>query len=58
MILLTAKADKARHGRVEQVFEQEPGSAGVESAQAKVRMLTGFVVSTQRPTLWFSNDYL
>ena len=50
MIVLTAKADKARHGMVEQVFEQEPGSAGVESAQAEVRMLSGFVVSTQRPT--------
>lgn len=35
---------------VEQVFEQEPGSSGVDAAQAIIKLLSGFRVFADRPT--------
>lgn len=35
---------------VEQVFEQEPGSSGVDAAKALIRLLQGFRVFADRPT--------
>jgi predicted phage terminase large subunit-like protein len=50
MILQTAKADRERYGRVEVWFEMEPGSGGMESGEAKVKLLAGFLVHTERVT--------
>jgi len=50
MMLQTARADKQRYGRVDIWCEQEPGSGGLESAQAKIKLLAGFNVHTERAT--------
>jgi predicted phage terminase large subunit-like protein len=50
VILATAEADAERDHRTEQWFEQEPGSGGKESAQAKVRLLAGYRVRTEPVT--------
>jgi predicted phage terminase large subunit-like protein len=50
-ILNTAILDRQRWGDNYQVWvEQEPGSGGLESAQATVRNLAGFNVRADRPT--------
>jgi predicted phage terminase large subunit-like protein len=46
----TAERDKARYGSVTTVLPQDPGSAGVDSARAFVRLLAGFKVETERET--------
>jgi len=51
VIRQTAGADAAKcQGRVEQWIEQEPGSGGLESAQATIRTLAGFRVYAERVT--------
>jgi predicted phage terminase large subunit-like protein len=46
MILATAKADGLR---TKVMVEQEPGSGGKESAEATIRMLSGFVADADSP---------
>jgi predicted phage terminase large subunit-like protein len=46
-ILASAQADGTS---VEIAIEQEPGSSGVDSAQASIKMLAGFIVTADRPT--------
>jgi len=43
----TAERDRVR-GHVQQVFPQDPGSAGLDVARAFVRLLSGFSVTTER----------
>jgi predicted phage terminase large subunit-like protein len=51
VIKQTAELDRLKHhNTVHQWFEQEPGSAGKESAEAKVRLLAGFPVHTEHAT--------
>jgi predicted phage terminase large subunit-like protein len=51
IIKQTAEADRATYGwRVKIYVEQEPGSAGKESAEATVRMLAGHNVKADRVT--------
>jgi predicted phage terminase large subunit-like protein len=51
VIKQTAGLDRLKHrNTVHQWFEQEPGSAGKESAEAKVRLLAGFPVHTEHAT--------
>jgi predicted phage terminase large subunit-like protein len=51
IIKQTAEADRATYGwRVKIWVEQEPGSAGKESAEATVRMLAGHTVKADRVT--------
>jgi predicted phage terminase large subunit-like protein len=46
----TAEMDRARYGHVATRGEQEPGSSGVESAQASVENLAGFDARFERVT--------
>ena len=46
----TAETDRASYGHVATRGEQEPGSSGVESAQASVENLAGFDVRFERVT--------
>lgn len=50
VIRQTAELDRQRYGEVVIWLEQEPGSGGLESAQATVANLAGFVVYAERPT--------
>jgi predicted phage terminase large subunit-like protein len=50
IIKQTAEADRATYLRVTIYVEQEPGSAGKESAEATVRMLKGHNVKADRVT--------
>lgn len=50
VIRQTAERDRAAYGHVVIGVEQEPGSGGLESAQATVRNLAGFTVHADRPT--------
>ncbi len=50
LMLRTAEADKARYKNVAVWIEQEPGSAGVESADTSIRQLAGFIVKPDRVT--------
>ena len=49
-ILETADKDKKRWGRVMTVFEQEPGSSGVDAGRAMVRLLSGYPVELDKVT--------
>jgi len=50
-IVQTAQLDAARYGNSAIiVIEQEPGSGGLESAQATIRRLVGYPVYADRPT--------
>ena len=44
VIKQTAETDRIRFGRVETWVEQEPGSGGLESAEATIRNLAGYIV--------------
>lgn len=44
LIKMTAKADRAKYGRVIQRLPQDPGQAGKEQAQSYMKWLSGFVV--------------
>ncbi len=44
LVLMTAQADRAAHGRVVQRLPQDPGQAGKEQAQSYMKLLAGFVV--------------
>lgn len=46
LVKMTAKADKAKYGRVVQKLSQDPGQAGKEQAESYVKMLSGFIVKT------------
>ena len=46
----TAAADEERHGHVRIWHEQEPGSAGKESAEATTKNLCGYTVSSEPST--------
>jgi predicted phage terminase large subunit-like protein len=46
----TAELDRGRLASVEILFEQEPGSSGVDVVAATVRLLAGFVVRPDRVT--------
>lgn len=48
IILQTAQEDRERYRRVAVWLEQEPGSSGVDSAQATIRALAGFTVHAER----------
>ena len=50
VMLSTAERDRERHGHVSVWCEQEPGSGGLESAQATARLLAGFPISVERVT--------
>lgn len=50
VILQTAQLDKLNYGYVPQWFEQEPGSSGVDTSQATVRLLVGFPVHFDKVT--------
>ncbi len=50
VIRQTAELDAGRYGHVVIWVEQEPGSGGIESAQATARNLAGFPVYLDRPT--------
>jgi predicted phage terminase large subunit-like protein len=52
MMLQTAQADTINYGRGDVIIgiEQEPGSAGIESAAASVRLLAGYRVYADRVT--------
>jgi predicted phage terminase large subunit-like protein len=50
IICQTAERDRKAYAATVQWFEQEPGSGGKESAQAKVRLLAGFPVRIERVT--------
>ena len=50
IIRQTAELDAAAVGHVDIWIEQEPGSGGLESAQASIRNLAGFSVHAERPT--------
>ena len=44
LIMMTAKTDRLKYGRVVERLPQDPGQAGKEQAQSYVKMLAGFVV--------------
>lgn len=46
----TAERDATQYGNVAIWIEQEPGSGGVDSAQATIRNLAGFSVRAERPS--------
>ena len=46
----TAQVDNARYGRVVTWVEEEPGSGGVESADATLRNLSGFAAHKEKVT--------
>jgi predicted phage terminase large subunit-like protein len=46
----TAIADRERWGHVVTVFEQEPGSSGVDAARSMAKILDGFTVKTDKVT--------
>lgn len=50
IIKQTAMNDDANYGQITLWMEQEPGSGGLESAQASVRNLAGHVVKIERVT--------
>jgi predicted phage terminase large subunit-like protein len=50
VILATTRLDKSRYGYVQTVVEQEPGSGGLESAQATVKLLAGYHVTLDKVT--------
>ncbi len=50
LIKQTAQLDKTRYGHVVQWFEQEPGSAGVDSVASTTRLLSGFTVKFDKVT--------
>jgi predicted phage terminase large subunit-like protein len=51
VLLQTAATDESRHGKGVQIWvEQEPGSSGVESAEAIVRLLAGYRIQAERVT--------
>lgn len=49
-IRATAESDAKRYGRVLTVFEQEPGSSGVDVGRAMVKLLSGYPVALDRVT--------
>lgn len=44
LILMTAKADKAKYGRVIERLPQDPGQAGKDQKESFIKMLSGFLV--------------
>jgi predicted phage terminase large subunit-like protein len=50
MILSTAQADHASGRKVDIWLEREPGSGGLESAQATIRNLAGYQAYSESPT--------
>jgi predicted phage terminase large subunit-like protein len=51
LIKQTAATDAARYGNVVQIWvEQEPGSGGLESAQATIRNLAGYPIRAEVPS--------
>ena len=50
IIVQTAELDRQKWGTVSVVFEQEPGSSGVDVALATVKMLAGFPVRPDKVT--------
>jgi len=50
LIVQTAKLDRQRGGRVIHAAEQEPGSSGVDVADAFIRMLAGFECRVDKVT--------
>lgn len=44
LILMTAKADRAKYGRVIERLPQDPGQAGKDQKQSFIKLLAGFVV--------------